>query len=266
MSNCENKVMKVGILYICIGKYSIFWNDFRQSVENNFLPGVEKIYFVFTDSDQIKCEKNIFVIKQVDLGWPKNTLLRFKIFLKAKELWKECSHLIFFNANLIVTKCIYADEILPNGIDDDGTFVTIHPGYHNKKSSAFPLERRQKISKAYIDKPKSDYYFAGGLNGGLQEKFTKLIQTLESNIDIDLDNGIIAVWHDESHINSYMMGRNPKIISPSYLYPENWILPFEQKILILDKKRFGGHSFLRNNKETNSSSFLSVMSKMFHKK
>jgi Glycosyltransferase family 6 len=262
MSNCENQVMKVGILYICIGKYSMFWNDFYQSVESNFLRGVEKQYFVFTDSDKIKSQENIIVINQVDLGWPNNTLLRFEIFLKAEHLWQDCSHLIFFNANLIVKKIIRADEILPDGINDDGLFVTLHPGYYNKKSSFFPIEEKQKKSTAHIDKDLAKNYFAGGLNGGLQKNFTQLIRGLNSNINLDLENNIIAIWHDESHINSYMIGRNPKIISPAYLYPENWILPFEQKIVILDKKNFGGHSFLRSNHKININYFLNAMRKM----
>jgi hypothetical protein len=266
MVDLKDKTLKIGILYICIGKYSVFWNNFYKSVEKNFLPGIEKTYFVFTDSPEIQCNENIFIIRQDDLGWPKNTLLRFNFFLKAKHLWEECSHLIFFNANLIVEKTISPDEILPDGINDDGLFVTVHPGFYNREFSCFPLERNQKESTAYVGDRESDRYFAGGLNGGLTKEFTRLIETLDSNIELDLNNGIIAVWHDESHINSYMMGRNPKIISPSYLYPENWTLPFDRKILVLDKKNFGGHSFLRNNAKISFVSMLSVVNKIIFRK
>lgn len=45
--------MKVGILYICTGAYTVFWPDFFQSFQQNFLPGVEKTYYVFTDAERI---------------------------------------------------------------------------------------------------------------------------------------------------------------------------------------------------------------------
>ncbi len=75
---------------------------------------------------------------------------------------------------------------------------------------------------------------------------------LSKNIEQDLSVGVIARWHDESHWNWYL-NTNPnmvKIISPSYLYPEGFDLPFEPKILIRGKnKYFGGLNRIRNLKE-----------------
>ena len=49
--------MKIAILYICTGKYNIFWKDFYTSCEKNFIPNSEKHYFVFTDAENIDFEK-----------------------------------------------------------------------------------------------------------------------------------------------------------------------------------------------------------------
>ena len=35
------------------------------------------------------------------------------------------------------------------------------------------------------------------------------------------------------------------MLSPEYLYPEGWSLPFEPKILLRDKHKYGGHGLLR---------------------
>ena len=64
---------------------------------------------------------------------------------------------------------------------------------------------------------------------------------LQNNIDKDLIKEYIAIWHDESHLNRYFINNPPKKLSPSYCYPESWNLPFERKILALDKN----HSELR---------------------
>ncbi len=61
-------------------------------------------------------------------------------------------------------------------------------------------------------------------------------QAIETNIDSDLNKGIIAVWHDESHLNRYFIDHPPtKILCPSYCYYERTNLPFSKKIITVDK-------------------------------
>lgn len=101
--------MRIGILYICTGKYDIFWKDFYLSAERYFMQDQSFIieYYVFTDSPKLYDEENnkhIHRIKQKNLGWPDNTLKRFHIFLRIKEqLERETDYLFFFNANLLFT-------------------------------------------------------------------------------------------------------------------------------------------------------------------
>lgn len=45
---------KVGMLYICTGKYTVFWPEFYRTFAEKFLPGCEKEYFVFTDAPAIE--------------------------------------------------------------------------------------------------------------------------------------------------------------------------------------------------------------------
>ena len=94
--------MRIGILYICTGKYDIFWKDFYLSAERYFMQDQSFIieYYVFTDSPKLYDEENnkhIHRIKQKNLGWPDNTLKRFHIFLRIKEqLERETDYLFFF--------------------------------------------------------------------------------------------------------------------------------------------------------------------------
>ena len=60
-------MLKIAILYICTGKYDVFWKEFYRSCEQYFLPNSNKNYFVFTDSKELYDEKNndkIFKIYQ----------------------------------------------------------------------------------------------------------------------------------------------------------------------------------------------------------
>ncbi len=62
-------------------------------------------------------------------------------------------------------------------------------------------------------------------------------ETIAKNINIDAEKDIIAVWHDESHLNKYFSDHTPtKILDCGYCAPESaWDIPFAKKILALDK-------------------------------
>lgn len=78
---------KIGMLYICTGKYTVFWPEFYRSFEEKFLPGCEKEYFVFTDAPAIEYEDapRVHRIYQEAYPWPYSTLKRFSIFLTHED-------------------------------------------------------------------------------------------------------------------------------------------------------------------------------------
>lgn len=242
--------MRIGILYICTGKYDLFWKDFYLSAEHFFMQGetCTREYYVFTDASKLYAEdenKHIHRIKQKNLGWPDNTLKRFHMFLQVKEqLLRETDFLFFCNANLLFVQNV-GGEILPQ-LKDNLLVGTIHPGFYHSLNSEFTYERRP-VSKAFISQGEGKHYYAGGFSGGCTGAYLQLCETIKSGVDIDESNGVVAVWHDESHINKYFLENPPLTLSPSYLYPEGWSLPFEKIILIRDKnkKEYGGHLFLR---------------------
>lgn len=235
--------MKIAILYICTGKYDIFWDGFYQSSEELFLTNHEKHYFVFTDSRTITAEnERIHLIYQESLGWPYNTLLRFQFFLKAEKDIEQFDYIYFFNSNMRFLKPVN-EEVFPTE-EENGLLAVLHPGYFNKTPNEFPYDRNKK-SLAFIKKGTGNHYFMGGFNGGKGPSYLNLIRTLNGNIEDDLSRNVIAVWHDESHLNAYLLNKAIRILPPAYGYAEGLDLPFEQKIIILDKSKFGGHSFLR---------------------
>ena len=63
-----------------------------------------------------------------------------------------------------------------------------------------------------------------------------MAKIITENIYQDLKNNIIAIWHDESHLNRFYIDNKPTLIlSPSYCYPESWNLPYKKRLLALDK-------------------------------
>ena len=62
--------MKAAILYIATGKYTVFWKEFYESFEKNFLPQTKKTYFLFTDAKALPFSdrENVCIIPQKNLG------------------------------------------------------------------------------------------------------------------------------------------------------------------------------------------------------
>jgi hypothetical protein len=227
---------KIGILYICTGEYDKFWNDFFSHSQKYFLNDCELHYFIFTDSNELLSNKNnnIHAIYQEKMEWPYPTLLRYKIFTDNKDAFTNMDYLIFCNANLLFQKEIVLEELFGN----KKMLATLHPGYFNKTVDKFPYENNEK-SLAYINRNERSKYVCGGFNGGARESFLLMSKLLSDNINEDISNNIIALWHDESHFNNYVENNRDlfNIIDASFCYPESRNLKLDKKIIVLDKDK-----------------------------
>ncbi|OUM61769.1 glycosyltransferase family 6 protein, partial [Piromyces sp. E2] len=253
----------IAILYICTGKYDVFWKEFYESVEEKFIPHMKKDYFVFTDSKDIykKENDNVHIIKQKNLGWPGNTLYRFHMFLSQKEKLQNYKYIFFMNANIICNFGV-GEEFLPK---DEGLLFVQHHAYYKAPNTKFSYERNSN-STAYIPMGQGKYYVCGGVNGGRAKEYLHMCEVLKSRIDEDDKNDVVAVWHDESHINKYLLELEKsqyKLLNVSYCFPEYKMnrksFPFDPILFFRNKKKYinlkeikgDSHEMMGNNKNKN---------------
>ena len=237
---------KIGILYICTGNYNVFWKDFYESFEKNFINNYELHYFVFTDANEIYDETNERVHKKKleSLPWPLVTLFRFRTFLSIEDELKDMDYLMFSNSNMICEQKIEADEFLPRDDRGEQLFVTIHPGYQHTKIKHVPYDRNVK-SSAYVPYNMGKYYVIGAMNGGTSKAFLKMSHVLNAAIEEDLKKNVIARWHDESHLNRYIIDRDDvRVLAPDYCYPDGMNVTYSKKIYAVNKMaKFDVQSF-----------------------
>lgn len=237
--------LTVAILYICLGKYEIFWKDFYSTFEQNFLPDEKKHYYVITDHKQIAWQyrDNVSVIPWEKKGWPHDTMMRFEAFLSLSSELKQYDYVFWMNAN---TRCVgkVGREILPSDIHENLVCVK-HPYFDLDDPENYTYERNEE-STAYIPQGEGVAYVSGGFYGGKPDAFLKLCRTCKRNQDEDAAHGITAIWHDESHLNKYILNKSPLILPDAYLWPEEFEQQDNTKILILDKANWGGHETLRS--------------------
>lgn len=232
-------------MYIATGQYIKFWENFYTSMNKNFLPTIKKEYYVFTDSKTFTYSNNPDIhIKNIKKErWPYNTLFRFKYFSGISSELENYDYVYFLNSNVVITKRVSENDIIPDYAEKETNYVfTIHPGYYAKKNEMFPVETNYK-SKAYIDikKYNNHHYVCGGFFGAKSKYFIEMSKHLDNQIQDDINHKIMAKWHDESHLNQFttiLNNKSYRYLNPSFCHPEDWNLPYEMKIKILEKKHY----------------------------
>tara|TARA_A100000172_G_C3013228_1_gene100559 strand:+ start:92 stop:808 length:717 start_codon:yes stop_codon:yes gene_type:complete len=214
--------MKVAITFIGTNKYLNFLPRYYENIKEYFLPDTEKVFLVFTDGDG-NFPDDVKVFKQEHLEWPYITIKRFEIINKAREEIEKCDHLVFIDADALVVDKITEEEFFNDkplfGVHHPCHFLKMQP--HTKSPGAY--EQNPK-SEAYVDLSKGlpDIYWQGCLWGGQVPQVCAMIDDLQARVNRDLENDIVAVWHDESQINKYFLERITDVhtFDSSYAFPE----------------------------------------------
>lgn len=252
--------MKVAILYICTGKYNQFFSGFYESAKKYFLVDAEKTFFVWTDDDSLgKGKTDVEIIHKECAGFPMDSLLRFESFLTVREEILKRDYVFFFNANTLFLQTI-GDEILP---DDTGLVAGVWEKNEKRWNCLKPYERR-KNSTAYIPPFDGPYHYVGGfLNGGTTAVFVKMVEELAGNTRTDLENGIIAVVHDESHLNAYFHKHKGKCLPYALCRPEEWGIADANKIMLRDKVKLDSY-FDKGRKHSFAAKIVKAFAMMWH--
>ena len=236
--------MKIGLNLIATNKYIYFVPKILESIERFFFINEEVVVFIHTNmitDDIFSTKENIKIVaKEISHEpWPLTTLKRFHYFLKAKEDLEKCDMLFYIDVD-----SLFVGNIEPSMIEEKGIFATLHPCLFQGEGTP----ERNNLSTAYIPYNSNNSYFCGGFFGGSSLDFLEMCERIKENIDTDLQKGIIAIWHDESHLNKYLFINKPSLtFFPPFAVAENITqLSEESKIIFLDKKSLGGHDYFRN--------------------
>ncbi|AOV60326.1 glycosyltransferase family 6 [Synechococcus phage S-CAM9] len=231
--------MKVAVVFIGTEKYLDFLPSWYERCEENFLPGVEKKYLVFTDGDVPESPDNAVVYKQEHLDWPYITLYRFKIIQKALDEIVGCDWLVFLDADMAVVDTVTAPEIFTDkpyiGVHHPCHFLKFPP--HNQPPGSFETN---PLSTAKVpDDYDFSIYWQGCLWGGKTSEVISMMEELNARISLDEENNVIAQWHDESHLNAfYAQNKNlVHTLGPEFAFPEVFAeaCEFQAKIVHLAK-------------------------------
>jgi len=233
--------MKVAVIFIGTSKYLEFLPGYYEQAEKNLFPGVEKQYFVYSDGEVDGLPENITFVPQEHLPFPYITLYRFDIINRSLDLMEDCTHLLFLDADTQVVNTVEFSEMFS---DEKPLMGVQHPCHamemapHGKFPGAFETNPASLCHVTHNDD--TSMYWQACVWGGRMDVVTNLVKELDRRTKVDESNGIVAVWHDESHINKYFI-ENKRIVNtlhPQYAYPEVFksMLEWTPKIVHLAKE------------------------------
>jgi hypothetical protein len=133
----------IGVYGIFIGEYKCLYRDWIDNISKLFFPGSPKNFYVVTDDPQLPMYNNTtFIVLTEKIGWPYETLYRFKYFLQFKECDILASDIIYFvNANGRFVLPV-SNDVLPN---ESGYVFTTHNGYDNKPYNCTTFEKKRLL-------------------------------------------------------------------------------------------------------------------------
>lgn len=221
--------MKLAILTIATKKYNVFIRPLIESVGRFMNTKDKKDFFVF--SDDSRCIEGLDNCKFNKINhepWPFITLYRFRCFSKIYKELSSYDFILYMDSDLEVVQDIEIDfsKIKILGVHHPGSLL--NPAF-------FPVERNKK-STAFTPKTEKIYH-QGCLWGADKNIFFDMNDELTECVNIDVKNKVMASWHDESHLNRYLVDNWKEVstLNSGFAYPENWNLPCKKMIIHKDK-------------------------------
>jgi histo-blood group ABO system transferase len=197
--------MSIAVVIIATGeKYVPYAAPLIASLKQFFPP---HHVFLFTDSGEEFEATKIYLEHR---PWPRPTLMRYHTILEQRDELQQYDYIFYMDVDLRVVNRIAPEEILSHGIT-----AVLHGGFPTT------FERRTE-STAYVGS--NPPYYQGTIVGGPTASFLRMCKIISWNIDEDDSHGIVAVWHDESHLNRYLLDNPPsKVLSPAYCFSDGCI-------------------------------------------
>jgi hypothetical protein len=246
----EQRIPTVGLHLIATNRYVQFLPKILESVNKYFFPTLNRHIIIYTDQSLLMLPRNYegmqfhFIPIQHE-GWPYVTLKRFHYFSMFNE---PLDYSFYCDVDSVFIKTVSADRLT------NELMGTIHPGFVSIEEERVIASGKGTVctneaSTAYIPFNENKVYFCGGFFGGPHSKFMQLTAELKQRIQTDMNNNVMADWHDESHLNWYFWKNPPTVLQFPFAQQEPLYTFYLDDccLVFLNKSVRGGHDEFRKN-------------------
>ncbi|XP_051270556.1 alpha-1,3-galactosyltransferase 2-like isoform X2 [Dicentrarchus labrax] len=209
----------VALTVFAVGRYlDAYLSTFLNSSEHHFMVDLPVTYYVFTDNPEkmpdikLAPQRSIKVIKvERHARWQDISMMRMKAIsgVIESDIRHRCTHVFCFDVDQVFTGR-FGSEALGDSV------AVLHAYYYRLPRMWYTYDRNLK-SKAYMEN--GDFYYHAAVFGGSWRSVKALTEACYQSIMEDKENGVEALWHDESHLNKYMWLHKPsRVLSPEYCW------------------------------------------------
>ena len=214
----------IGWLVIGTNRYRSMAIRCLETLKANYSGALESRFFFFTDKPRRCPHPWIEAIRVPHTTFPGISLQRYRHFHRHADRLATCDYLFYVDADM---ECVdVGDEILGARV------VVTHPAFVNTPSVDCPFDRNPAC-RAAVPHGHQGPYFQNCFQGGESAEFLRMSRRLARRIRADLREGVMPLWHDESHMNRYMVDHPPtRMLHPGYAFPDWWEgFPFPRRII-----------------------------------
>lgn len=252
----EHDTKTLGVLTIATNIYIDYWEDMVISLDSKLDIGQTCVAHVFTEQIEransvAKKLKRLSVQVHEIQGyrWPDATIRRYEVFSKHSNLIHE-DVVMHLDADMIILENVFSELI--HSVQKKDVALIAHPGFWNRKIS--PIVRLKAMltrseltngswesrpeSEAFVDPISRKTYVCGGIWLGKNKAIFKLIKQLSKSVELDRSNSIMAIWHDESHLNQWASKNDFVLLSPEFCFVSEYdhLKDLKPKVLAVTKK------------------------------
>lgn len=253
MDNLRLKCQSTDLVLFSIatGKYAEYWLKFVESLPEDLaaIPFSSLTLIIFTDKpNEITSSlatkqilQKIRVVEVPSIGWPEATLWRY--WLMSKLVITGNPTFAYVDSDMLAVPEKFFAFIYRHG---RGINLVRHVGYYLPSQQELfrnpvrAVERlvsmallramnggmgsweKRSASAAYVPRSLRKVYVCGGIWWGEWSLLQKLIKLLASRTAQDSLRGIVARWHDESHLNWFLANHSEQV---NVIGPENCLSP-----------------------------------------
>ncbi|XP_031423518.1 alpha-1,3-galactosyltransferase 2-like isoform X2 [Clupea harengus] len=211
----------VALTVFAVGRYlDAYLKDFLRSAEIYFMVGLPVTYYVFTDvPEKVPAlnlapgrELKVFAVERHS-RWQDISMMRMKSIMEVID-----THIRHHNQYVF---CMDVDQVFGGrfGAEALGDSVALlHAYYYHRFRYMLTYDQNPK-SQAYMAESQGDFYYHAAVFGGSWQRVRQMTEACYRGIIKDKDNGVEALWHDESHLNKYLWQHKPsRVLSPEYCW------------------------------------------------
>jgi hypothetical protein len=259
----------INFVSIATNNYLDFWK--KQALSLDKFLGSDSTAKLYLFTDQVDAARSfskqfeklsIEIFEIPNYGWPEATLLRFEILENSPIDWGTNDVFIYLDADMEAVDTITPSDFIDTEID--AMTLVRHPGPYRPcgiellvlyashpfvllidlisliRKGGLGAWEAGKASKAYVPRAQRTSYYCGAIWWGRGQRFLELISSLSIRTSQDSANGVMARWHDESHLNWWATVNSHNVKSPAFCFASNfpWLSGVKPIIMAVDKGPF----------------------------